>query len=169
MNTQWRDLYFDNKILNGIYGFVGKYKIFSNFARHEKISIILPYGDKSGKKYSSDNIEVLFQAAKLTDENKIKEIINSNDPSIAKYLGRRYKLRKDWEEIKEEIMYELLKKKFNVSNEFRNTLLSVPDDDYIVEMNRHCDKEWGVCSKTFHGNNKLGKLLMKLKDEKKGK
>lgn len=169
MTQNWKDLYYKGKILNNLYGFRGEYEILSNFSEHETISIILPYGDKEGIKYSANNIETLFQAAKVQEVYQIEEIVKSNNPSISKYLGRRYKMRNDWEEIKENVMKELLEKKFNVSNKFRNVLLSIPDDMYIVEMNKWCDKEWGVCSKTFIGKNKLGKLLMDLKKEKKGK
>lgn len=169
MIQDWKQLYYNNKIVNNLNGFRGKYSILSNFAEHEKISIILPYGDTNGKKYFANNIETLFQAAKTNINWQIEEIIKSNDPNVSKYLGRRCKIRNDWEEIKINVMKELLEKKFIVSNEFRHVLLSVPDDMYIVEMNRWCDKEWGVCSKTFQGKNKLGKLLMNLKAEKKGK
>lgn len=168
MIQDWKDLYYKNKIINGLKGFIGEYEILSNFAEHEKISIILPYGDTNGKKYSANNIETLFQAAKTNVNWQIEEIVKSNNPSVSKYLGRRCRIRSDWEEIKEEVMKELLSKKFNVSNKFRKVLLSIPNDMFIVEMNRWCDKEWGVCSKTFKGENKLGKLLMNLKKEKKG-
>lgn len=167
MIQDWKELYYKNKIINNLDGFRGKYSILSNFAEHEKISIVLPYGNKNGIKYSANNIETLFQAAKMYNTWRIEEVVKTNDPNISKYLGRRYKMREDWEEIKEDVMKELLEKKFNVSNEFRTTLLSIPDDMYIVEMNRWCDKEWGVCSKTFIGKNKLGNLLMQLKKEKK--
>lgn len=164
----WKELYYKNNIFNGLNGFDGEYKILSNFAEHEKISIVLPYGDTNGKKYSANNIETLFQAAKTKAVYQIEEIVKANNPSVSKYLGRRCKLREDWEDIKEQVMKELVNKKFNVSNDFRKVLLSIPDDKVIVEMNRWCDKEWGVCSKTFKGNNKLGKILMDLKKEKKG-
>lgn len=169
MIQDWKKLYYNGKIINDLNGFRGEYEIFSNFSKHENISIVLPYKSKNGIKYSANNIETLFQAAKMQEVYQIEEIVKSNDPKIAKYLGRRYKMRKDWEEIKEQVMKELLEKKFNVSNKFRTKLLSIPNDMFIVEMNNFCDKEWGVCSKTFLGKNKLGKLLMELKQEKKGK
>lgn len=168
MTQNWENLYYQNKILNGINGFVEDYKILSNFAEHEKISIILPYGDTNGKKYSANNIETLYQAAKTKIIWQIEEIIKANKPDVAFYLGRRCKIRDDWEQIKEDVMKELVRKKFNVSNKFRNTLLSIHDDKFIVGMNKWNDKEWGVCSKTFKGQNKLGQILMDLKKEKKG-
>lgn len=169
MTQDWKKLYYEGKILNELEGFRGDYGIFSNFAEHETISIILPYGDPNGVKYSANNVETLFQAAKMFNTWRIEEIVKINNGKIAQYVGRRYKMREDWDTIKEDVMKELLEKKFNVSNKFRTTLLSVPDDKLIVEMNRWCDKEWGVCSKTFIGKNKLGNLLMNLKKEKKGK
>lgn len=168
MTQDWKKLYYEGKILNELEGFRGDYGIFSNFAEHETISITLPYGDPNGVKYSANNVETLFQAAKMFNTWRIEEIVKINNGKIAQYVGRRYKMREDWEEIKENVMKELLEKKFNVSNKFRQTLLSVPDDKLIVEMNSWCDKEWGVCSRIFQGKNKLGNLLMDLKKEKKG-
>lgn len=159
----WKTLLKENKILNNLNGFNGKYKILSNFAVHKSISIVLPYGNKNGKIYYANNVETLFQAAKTLDSKEIEMIVKSNNPSISKRLGRKCKLRNDWEEIKEEVMKDLLLEKYNAFIEFRQILLSIPNDKYIVEMNTWNDKEWGVCVKTLIGDNKLGKLLMELK------
>lgn len=164
----WKEILYKGKIVNNLDGFQGDYEILSNFATHDNISIVLPYKDENGKKYHANNVETLFQAAKASLPRQIEAIVEANNPKVSKYLGRRCKIRDDWEDIKEDVMKELLYKKFNVSNKFRKVLLSIPEDKYIVEMNTWNDKEWGVCSKTLNGKNKLGRLLAELKSEKEG-
>lgn len=163
----WSKLLEENKILNGTKGFEGKYDCFSNFCTHNTIFIRLPYGDKNGKSYGSDNVETLFQAAKCTNHKDIQNIILTSTPGMAKRLGRKVELRKDWEYIKENVMKELVKKKLDIFPEFRNLLSEIPDDIVIAEFNTWNDKEWGVSSKTLKGNNKLGKILMELRDKAK--
>lgn len=154
----------ENKIVNGIKGFQGKYRILSNFAIHNPIGIPLPWGSSNAVMYYGNNVEALFQSAKSLVPSQIK-IISSSDPSSAKRLGRRCNLRTDWELIKEDVMYYLLKTKYQNVKEFKDLLDSIPKDKVIVEFNTWNDKEWGVCSKTFIGKNKLGNLLMKLRSE----
>ena len=48
----WSELLKENKILNGIKGFEGKYDCFSNFCTHDTIFIKLPYGKKDAKSVS---------------------------------------------------------------------------------------------------------------------
>lgn len=163
----WSKLLKENKILNGKKGFEGKYDCFSNFCTHDTIFIKLPYGKKDAKSYASDNVETLFQAAKCTNHKDIQNIILTSTPGMAKKLGRRVELREDWECIKEEVMRELLKKKLDFFPEFRDKLSDIPDNIIIAELNAWNDTEWGVSSKTLEGNNKLGKILMELRDKAK--
>lgn len=57
-----------------------------------------------------DNNEAAFQAAKCPD--RMAEFCCLN-PSEAKKLGRRVKLRDDWEAVKDTVMYEICKAKFS--------------------------------------------------------
>lgn len=164
--NRYKYLYMEGKILNGIKGFAEDLAILSTNANHEKISIVLPYNSPNGKKYYANNIETLFQAAKSNDICHIEAIVEANDPIIAHYLGNRYYIRKDWNQIREDVMKELLNQKFKVSNEFRKVVLSLPKDKAFVNFNNDNDKFWGVSRSTFEGENKLGKLIMKLKGEK---
>lgn len=153
----------DNKILNGELGFSGEYSCLSNFHTHNPITIRLPFDKPYSYEFTSNNIETLFQAAKTIDLHQIKQVVACSSPGQAKRLGRKVKLREDWEEIKEKVMFDLILAKFESCKEFRDTLINSNQDKYIVEMNNWGDKEWGVSTKDFCGNNKLGKLLMKLR------
>ena len=58
-------------------------------------------------------VEHYFQAMKTTDFELRKEIADAPTPGKAKRLGRRVELREDWEDIKDDVMYEALQKKFS--------------------------------------------------------
>ena len=48
--------------------------------------------------------EALYQACKTLDVNERRMIAEAETPGKAKRLGRKIKMRKDWDEKKEEIM-----------------------------------------------------------------
>lgn len=73
-------------------------------------------------------------------------------------------LRRDWEEVKLDIMYELLKCKFDQNPSLKEKLINT-GDRLLVEGNDWHDTYWGVCN--GKGSNHLGKLLMKLREEYK--
>ncbi len=109
-------------------------------------------------------LENAYQAQKCIDCSKRIEFVNIT-PGQAKRLGRKVELRKDWEEVKDSIMYDLLLKKFS-NAQLRERLRSVKEE--IVESNYWHDNYWGscVCNKCQNkGSNKLGKMLMKIRDE----
>ncbi len=82
-------------------------------------------------------------------------------PSQAKKLGRAIVLREDWEEIKVDIMRELLLVKFG-GGMLKVKLLNTGSEE-LVEGNWWGDKFWGVCDGV--GENMLGKLLMEVRNK----
>ena len=60
-------------------------------------------------------------------------------------------------------MYELLISKFSDPG-LRDKLIATGDAE-LIECNNHWDRYWGVCR--GEGQNKLGKLLMKVREEVK--
>lgn len=111
-----------------------------------------------GLEYKS--VEAAFQSAKTT---RVEERMRFTymDPSEAKQTGRRIYLRKDWEKVKDNVMYECLKDKFS-NPDLRAKLLATGDEE-LVEGNTWGDQYWGVCNGV--GKNMLGKLLMKIRKE----
>lgn len=107
------------------------------------------------------NNEAAFQAMKCTE--RIKEFVNLN-PSEAKRLGRRVKLRTDWEDVKENIMYEICMAKFTQHQKLRMMLLNTKNAT-LIEGNTWGDKVWGQCDGV--GENRLGKILMRIRSELK--
>ncbi len=122
-----------------------------------------------GKTYPST--ENYYQAMKSLDED-IQLQISVATPSQSKQMGRRIKIREDWEEVKVEFMRKALEAKFTQNEFYKGMLLATCDftgikDDVIVEWNNWGDKEWGADWKTGIGNNKLGILLMEVREKLK--
>lgn len=86
-------------------------------------------------------------------------------PNRAKAMGRRVKLRKDWEDVKNRIMYEICLAKFVQNKELRDALLSTKDEE-LIEGNTWNDTYWGICN--GKGLNMLGKVLMRVRSELRG-
>ena len=109
------------------------------------------------------NAESAFQAMKRP-EMALQFILLT--PSEAKKLGRTVPIRKDWEQVKEKIMYEICLAKFTQNPELKQLLLET-GDSILIEGNTWNDTEWGVCR--GNGENKLGKILMRVREELKVK
>lgn len=111
------------------------------------------------------NSEAAFQAAKTMDK-KMRKVFTELSPSSAKYLGRHVQLRDDWEDVKDDIMYEIVYNKFSNNLDLKNSLHDTGDAE-LIEGNWWNDKYWGVCN--GEGQNKLGKILMRVRNELNGK
>jgi hypothetical protein len=105
-------------------------------------------------------IEHAFQASKTTNKEEREQVRRAETPIEAKRIGRKITLRKDWHEVKDQIMYELCKQKFN-KEPFKSMLIKVTEP--IIEENTWGDRYWGICNGT--GLNKLGCIISKIKEE----
>lgn len=108
-----------------------------------------------------ENNEAAFQAQKTLSDME-RNLFTNLPPNEAKRLGRRVKLRKDWESVKDQYMYEIVKEKFSQHPELRLKLLGT-GSKILVEGNNWKDTYWGVCNGV--GENKLGKILMRVREE----
>ena len=104
--------------------------------------------------------EHFFQAMKTLDINERQAIANCLTPGWAKRMGRQVALRPDQEDIKESVMLEGLCLKF-ADEQLADWLLETGNEE-LIEGNTWSDTTWGVCNGV--GENKLGKLLMKVRD-----
>lgn len=134
-----------------INNFRGKYYFLSNF-----YSSNVEY---EGLTYL--NNESAFQSAKLK-EVKDREEFCSLDPSTAKRKGRHVKLRDDWEEVKYNIMHDIVYAKFSQNLDLKKKLLAT-EGEYLEEGNTWGDKIWGTVNGI--GENNLGKILMQVREE----
>ena len=136
--------------------FRGEYSFLSNFYRFDK-----PF--KYGRETYPSN-EHFYIAMKTLDMYE-RDIIARHPPKGLKARGRSITLREDWEDIKLKVMEYGLKYKFSRCNpNLRGKLLST-DELLIQEGNYWGDTYWGVCLKTGKGDNHLGKLLMRIREE----
>jgi ribA/ribD-fused uncharacterized protein len=83
---------------------------------------------------------------------------------IAARMGRDRKrpLRRDWESVKDEIMFEAVRAKFTQHEELRKILLATGDAEIIEHTGK--DSYWGDGG-DGGGRNMLGKTLMLVRDE----
>lgn len=86
----------------------------------------------------------------------------ARSPGEAKLLGTALKNRDDWDDVKIQVMHEILRAKFS-SNSYLATLLCSTEDRPLVEGNSWGDTFWGRCDGV--GENHLGRLLMKVRSE----
>lgn len=140
--------------MNGVIDeFKGRYFFLSNFSESNIVY--------NGHRFLS--AEAAFQAAKCP--NRMADFCNLN-PSEAKRLGRRVRLRSDWESVKDQVMYDVCLCKFTQNPELLHKLIQTGSAE-LVEGNTWGDKVWGVCDGI--GENRLGKILMKIRGELTGK
>jgi len=123
-------------------------------------------------------VEHKFQACKTEDQEWQVKIWRANSPAEAKKLGRKAPLRKNWDQIKVFVMGDFLKQKFS-DPDLKAKLLAT-GDALLVEGNSWHDQFWGDCYCNTNpgrfgsretckqeGQNVLGRLLMKIRNELK--
>lgn len=145
-NPQTPDIKFYRQ--NDAYGY------FSNFSDHP---III-----EGKKYATT--EHYFQSQKFVGTQYEELVINASSPGESAKLGRNrsYPLRKDWEDVKDNIMYTALIAKFTQHKDLQQHLLDTGDAQLIEHTTN--DRYWADGGDGT-GKNMLGILLMKLRQE----
>lgn len=107
--------------------------------------------------------EHYYQSMKSEKPDVQDAIASAPDAKTAKKLGRNIIIRSDWEQVKDEVMLKALRAKFTIpelAEKLRET-----GNAYIEESNEFGDLYWGVDSSTGKGQNKLGKMLMMIRDE----
>ncbi len=127
--------------------FMGEYRWLSNFVG--KIT------NSNGETYPT--VEHAYQSAKSFDPIDKYIIHSAKTPKEARKLGQTIELRPDWENVKLEIMYRLVRAKFTQNKWLASLLIATGDAD-LIEGNYWNDTYWGVCDGV--GENYLGKILM---------
>lgn len=136
------------------YGVGDDFGAFSNFAPY---SVTL-----RGNRWPTS--EHFFQAQKFEDP-KVRAVIRAvKSPMEAARLGRdrRYRIRRDWDSARVDVMREVLRAKFTQHEDLRALLLSTGEAEIVEHTDR--DEFWGDGG-DGSGRNMLGELLMKLRTE----
>lgn len=92
-----------------------------------------------------------------------KEFCVNNTPADVKAKSRTIKLRPDWDAVKIQVMFEVLRIKFS-RPDMANLLLDTGDQE-LIEGNSWGDEFWGVNNNTGVGRNFLGRILMMIREE----
>ena len=107
------------------------------------------------------NVETAYQASKF--EPRFRARFVKMSPTEAKKAGKGMG-NDEWESRKLEIMELLIRKKFSIPE--LSALLKSTGNEELVEGNWWGDQYWGMCRGV--GENRLGKILMKIRGELKG-
>lgn len=126
------------------------YGCFSNFS---------PHGFELDGKFWKTS-EHYFQAMKFVGSpSDVEDVRRASSPKLAASVGRDRKrpLRKNWEQIKDDVMRRGVLAKFEAHPDIAAVLLDT-GDRHIVE-NAPRDYYWG-CGSSGTGLNKLGQILV---------
>lgn len=140
------------------YGSTLLYQEFSNFAR---FPIVI-----DGKVWPTS--EHYYQAMKFnTDAEYMEKIRAEKSPAQAKFLASKKgcyprKIRDDWELIKEDVMIKALCAKFSQHESLKKLL--VETGDAILAEHTENDLYWGDGGAKGNGKNRLGILLMEVRN-----
>lgn len=136
------------------YSETGRYGEFSNFA---SFPIRL-------KNKTWNTTEHFYQAQKFENQAYQEKVRNAESPMKAAELGRSRKGRilKNWDNKKDNVMYEAVKAKFTQHADLRQLLLDT-ENARIVKHTEN-DAYWGDGG-DGKGKNMLGKILMRVREE----
>ena len=116
-------------------------------------------------KQAEDKASILSSDTVLVPQiqEEIRQIASPMDTAI-EGRDRQNLLRPDWEEIKDEVMLQVLRMKFSQNPEIAKELLAT-GDALLIEHTRN-DDYW-TDGGDGSGKNKLGLLLMQVREELK--
>ncbi len=108
--------------------------------------------------------EHAYQAAKLAEPSRRRPFqAPTMTAGQAKRIGRKVQLRPGWTELyRVQVMAEVLRNKFTIGTPLAALLVGTGSTE-LVEGNTWGDTYWGVCR--GEGENRLGKLLMAIREE----
>lgn len=157
---QYRDLWLKEKMDDVIGFYPREFYCLDNFS-----SFKVKY---DGYLYSS--VEEAYQALGFKDSapeiyQKIINCYSAHESQKIAYANRD-KRRDDWDEIKVSLMETLLRHKIEQNPYVRKKLLETKNYTIVEDSPKDSFWGWGIDRK---GNNQLGKLWMKLRDEIKDK
>jgi len=112
-----------------------------------------------GKTYRS--AESAFQAQKVTDSAE-QDRYTKMDGFEARRAGRKANLRPDWNDVRLDLMHDIVYAKFSQNHELAQKLLDTGETDLIHE-NNWGDTFWGTVN--GKGENHLGEILMQVRSE----
>ena len=106
----------------------------------------------------------MFVTPDANQQHWVKKFIDAPTPAKAKYVGRSIRINASaWDEYSTIAMKKTIYAKFNQNDALREQLIAT-GDLRLIEYNSWGDTVWGVNESTGNGQNRLGMLLMRLRD-----
>lgn len=136
-----------------IASFDGEYRFLSNFwmASVEYEGIVYPSSEHA------------YQAAKTLNKDIRSAFAQITSPGAIKKMGQTITLRPDWEDVKINVMRDIVTAKFEQNPELMEKLMATKGRE-LIEGNTWGDTFWGECP-IGKGRNELGKILMSIRDD----
>jgi len=150
-----------------------EYFFLDNFFRQPRFQVM-----KWDRVWNCEYVEVAFQASKARSVSVFEAVMYLNDPCAAKLFGNLISLLPNWEDIKDSVMWDLLKTKFSPGSQLADQLAGTGMAE-ILEGNTWGDRCWGVTRPEAQeledledglemqvhrlgwiGENRLGRMLM---------
>ncbi len=155
---QYRDKWLSEKFDEFIGFYPREFFVFDNFS---SFGIIM-----NGEFYPT--VEHAYQSGKFVETapeiaEQIKNCLSAHEAQKIAFAYRN-KQAKNWDEIKIDYMEKLLRLKLEQNPYVKRKLLQT--EDYLICEDSPKDNFWGIGEKR-NGQNQLGKLWMKLRDEMK--
>jgi len=114
-----------------------------------------------GKTYST--VEHYYQCQKFLDPEIQEKVRSASDADSAKKLAHEFEAREDWDSLKDQVMVEALRHKFEQNKNLREKLINTGDATLVEDSPR--DPYWGGALPG--SENKLGLMLMDLRSKLK--
>ena len=142
--------------MDRIDSFRNEYAFLSNFYEHPVTYDGITYKNSEAAFQASKTISA-YQRSRgeipFSDERLLFKDLSGGG---AKRLGRKVRLRPDWEDVKVSVMRDIIHAKF--SDESLKDLLLSTEGAYLIEGNTWGDRIWGQVN--GEGENLLGQILM---------
>ena len=108
--------------------------------------------------------EHYYQAQKFVEPEVKLKIANAKTPKIASTIGRdrNLNLRSDWEEIKQNILYDAVYFKFKQNKDILRKLLDTGNAELVEATVK--ENYWG-CGPNNDGQNNYGKILVRVRKQ----
>lgn len=155
-----------------IESFRGKHRFLSNYAPSpvRLNDVVYPTAEHAFAAFKTTEVAMRAAIAQLPTPGAARNVGRSRikielpDGEKAKLM-----LRTDWEQIKDEVMYRIVRAKFRQNRDLGDLLVATYDSELVEGTSRgttgHVDTVWGVDLTTGTGENRLGKILMRVRAE----
>ncbi len=117
-----------------------------------------------------------YYASRCKNVPDYKKVLAISDCKLIKKIAEKYEIKPDWDKKRLNVMLNGLKAKFKFKRKKRKIIFSelakkllLTDNIYLINGNHNGDLFWGIDLRTDEGQNYLGRLLMRIREDLKKK